>query len=279
MKLLWCIVLLSPVLLLGQGTNTAIPPVNPVLTEYLREFTNVTENAVPSTEISNFVEKLQARDLPKSNFRFCKTLFQKTRQQFFKRYSQYASFAETLTDGKYNCLTGTALYALLLDHFGIEYKIIETNYHIFLLAMTDEGTVLFEATDPTHGFVTDPKKIEQQVQAYKRNDFGETRNDGKSYYSYAASLYQPVSVTELRGLLHYNVSVEAYNRQDFNSAITNLDKALELYNSSRISEFTAVLMKAVLESNLDDSRKAVYLDRIQTLREKLPVMANSGGKN
>jgi hypothetical protein len=38
-----------------------------------------------------------------------------------------------------------------------------------LLADTDEGRVLFEATDPLHVFVTNPDEIEKRIQQYKQN--------------------------------------------------------------------------------------------------------------
>jgi hypothetical protein len=167
MKLVWCIAVMSPLLLWGQPTYTT--STTPTLSQYIADFSKIGQEPAPAYDISNFVEKLTTKDLPGDNVKFCRALFNRTRQQFFRRYTPYASFGETLNNGKYNCLTGTALYALLLDHFNIQYSIIETNYHIFLLAHTQEGTVLFEATDPTDGFVTDPKQIEQRVKLYKQN--------------------------------------------------------------------------------------------------------------
>jgi hypothetical protein len=87
-------------------------------------------------------------------------------------------------------------------------------------------------------------------------------------------LYQPVQLSELRGLLHYNISTDAYNHQDFASAISHLDEALELYNSPRIAEFSNVLLRAILQSNLEESIKEVYVSQVKTIRKKIPVMAS-----
>ena len=79
----------------------------------------------------------------------------------------------------------------------------------------------------------------------------------------------------MSGLLHYNLSIEAYNQQNFQEAIHHLDKALDLYSSPRITEFSAILLLSVLESKLDESVKESYLKRIQAIRKKqLPVMAS-----
>jgi hypothetical protein len=171
-------------------------------------------------------------------------------------------------------LTGTALYALLLDYFGIEYSIIETNYHSFLLATTIEGTVLFEATDPIYGFVSDPKEIERRIRYYKQNVI-EPDIKSKKYYEYTFELYKTVSLIETKGLMHYNLSIDAYNRQEFESSIYHLDKALEFYNSPRIHEFSSILLLAIANSNVDKHAKDNYLKRVQLTRKKrAAVMAS-----
>ncbi len=273
MKLIWCLAVLSPMLIAGQNMSTAVPDVR-TLAQYIRDFNSVGTEEIGDYDISGFVHGLTIREPAKSNFKFCRNIFNKTRQEFLKRYTPYATFGETLNNGRYNCLTGTALYALLLNHFGIKFTIIETNYHIFLLAYTDEGTTLFEATDPTEGFVTDPTQIEDRIMQYKRNTTQESPGNGKRYYSFAAELYQPVNLSELRGLLHYNISTEAYNKQDFASSINHLDKALELYSSARIAEFSDVLLKTILQCKLDEHLKESYVTQVKAIRKKLPVMAS-----
>jgi hypothetical protein len=242
------------------------------LDRYIHDFSQVGTVEKTSFDISEFTNKLNQKE--SSGIKFCRLLFNKTRQEFFRRYTQYATFSETLNKGRYNCLTGTALYALLLDHFGIDYTIIETNYHIFLLAQTDDGQVLFEATDPIDGFVTDSKQIAQRLQQYKRNTPQGLPVDGKRYYAFMTELYQPVGLPELLGLLHYNVSIEAYNNQNFGSSIDHLDRALNLYNSSRIAEFSTVLLRAILQSTADEPTKELYLRQLKSIRKKLPVMAS-----
>lgn len=273
MKLIWCLAVMSPLFVWGQ-TTYAPSTATPTLSHYIADFSNIGEETTSAFDISDFVEKLTARELPGNSIKFCRTIFNRTRQQFLRRYTPYASFGETVRNGKYNCLTGTALYALLLDHFGIQYNIIETNYHIFLLAYPQEGTVLFEATDPTDGFITDSKQIEQRVKLYRQNTMSDSPANGKKYYSFAAELYQPVQLSELRGLLHYNISTHAYNNHDFASAIRHLDEALELYNSPRIAEFSNVLLRAILQSKLEESIKELYVSQVKTILKKTPVMAS-----
>jgi hypothetical protein len=267
------------VLLLAIGGGTIYAqPMDTRINKYLYDFGQIGTIDGPLLDISDFTAKLEQKHSPGNTIRFSKLLFNRTRQEFFRRYTQYATFSETLSNGKYNCLTGTALYALLLHHFGIDYTIIETNYHIFLLANTDDGQVLFEATDPINGFITDAKEISQRIEIYKRNTPQGLPEDGKKYYTFMTELYQPVSLRELQGLLHYNVSTEAYNNQNFSSAINHLDKALDLYNSPRIAEFTTVLMRAIVQSKFDVPSKELYISQLKSIRKKLPVMASSNNQ-
>ena len=252
MRFIGCILVIMPFLAFGQGWTTKSG--DKTLDKYVRDLSEVDGSEIRTQDFLKFVERLDEKDEAKNSVKFCRTLFQRTRQEFLRSYTQYASFGETLSRGKYNCLTGTALYAMLLERFNIRYTIIETNYHIFLLADTDEGQALFEATDPLHGFVTNQDEIERRIQQYKQNIIQPVGAGGnKKYYEYNVSLYQQVSLDQLSGLLHYNLSIEAYNGQDFQGAIDHLEKALSLYSSPRITEFSAMLLLSVLESKLDDS--------------------------
>jgi hypothetical protein len=98
----------------------------------------------------------------------------------------------------------------LLDHFNVPYKIIETNYHIFLVAQTDKGSVLFETTDPANGFVTNNEEIKDRIARYRQNSIRSAASS-KAYYRYNFDLYKVVNLDEVVGLLYYNLSIVAFN--------------------------------------------------------------------
>ena len=273
MKFLALIILLQPVLLFGQQDWQASSPEDKP-SHYILTYSSVDGNAASLKEISNFIKKLERKETQKKSTEFIRHLFLKTHQEFLRHYTEYASFSETLDKGKYNCLTGTALYALLLDHFDIEYKIIETNYHIFLLASTKGGQILFEATDPSNGFVEKPKDIDSRINLYKQNRVQETNID-KKYYRYNFNLYNQVSLDQIEGLLHYNLSIAAFNEQNLHASIQRLDRALDLYNSPRMLEFSTILLLSVMESKLDNVDKENCIKNIQAIRKKqVQVMAS-----
>lgn len=273
MRLVGLIIFLIPLTLLGQ--HSIYTSRTEVLDAYVRNFTAIDGNSHSIPDLTNFITTLEQKNLPKNGSAFCNTIFQKARNKFLKRYSEFATFNETLGSGKYNCLTGTALYALLLDYFKIDYSIVETNYHIFLLAHTDEGTVLLEATDPARGFVSDSAEVEKRILQYKQNVI-QRQNDDKRYYEYTFDLYKTVTLDQIKGLMHYNLSVDAYNQQNFESSIQHLSKALDFYNSPRISEFSSILLLTLIDnSKLDIKVRDSYLRSIQALRKKrATVMAS-----
>lgn len=266
--------LLFPILAFGQEQKDYAPATSKI-DYYINLFSQADNNKTTTREISAFIHKLeQKRPSFEHNEDFLGYLFQKTHQRFLKHYEDYVSFSEMLDNRSYNCLTGTALYALLLEHFGIEYKVIETNYHIFLIAQTDKGRVLLEATDPINGFVNDAGSIEGRIRTYRQNTVQEIRSS-KKYYRYNFNLFHEVNLDQMLGLLHYNFAVEAFNNHKLQESINELSKAIELYNSPRIEEFSKIVLYSVKESNLDPSAKAKCLKEIQSWRKRTFVVTAS----
>jgi hypothetical protein len=274
MRILKLIFIFLPLLALGKVNPPALPSGNRIEL-YINLFTQIehdARHAGTSSDVERLIKKLERKENQVSDATFLRFLFSKTHAQFLRHFNEFASFSETLTKGKYNCLTGTALYAMLLDHFDIEYKIIETNYHIFLVATTAQGKFLFEATDP-HGFVDNEEAIEKRIRTYKENRMAEAVAD-KKFYRYNFELFNEVTLDQMAGLLSYNQAVKAYNDRNLASSIFLLQNAQELYSSPRISEFSTILLLSVLEASLDKATKADYLKNIQAIRRKqLPIMA------
>jgi hypothetical protein len=274
-RVCFLLLLLIPVLALGQSSNENTLASSKI--EYYLNLFSQADNSkeVSTRQISGLAEKLEQKRSSFSHQKdFVEYVFRKTHQRFLKHYDDYVSFSEMLDNRSYNCLTGTALYALLLDHFGISYKVIETNYHIFLIANTDEGRVLLEATDPMNGFVSDAGAIEGRIRMYRQNAVQEVKSS-MTYYKYNFNLYHEVNLDEMLGLLHYNFAVEAFNQNRLQESVYQLSKAVELYNSPRIEEFSRIVLFSVKESNLDPSAKARCIKDIQSWRKKTFVATAS----
>jgi hypothetical protein len=266
---------LFPIVAFGGALKEPASALDGRLAYYINLYTQAGGDAKSSDDLATFVHKLEQKQSGfKHSSDFLAHIFHKTHQKFLRNFYEYATFPEMLDKGSYNCLTGTALYALLLDHFDFRYQIIETNYHIFLVAQTDNGPILFETTDPVSGFVTNPDEIKKRIAGYKQNSI-QAGASSKTYYRYNFYLYNSVNLDQVLGLLHYNLSIVAFNAKDLSLSIHHLGKAMELYQSPRFEEFSGIILLSVMEGNLDSSDKERCLEKIRALRNKHVVVTAS----
>ncbi|MEI9919249.1 MAG: hypothetical protein WDO14_10675 [Bacteroidota bacterium] len=178
-------------------------------------------------ELDTRINKLVA-SLEKHHYRTDKrklqALFLKTHGTFLHSYVQYTGI-EGLAKGRYDCLTATSLFADILTRVGYDFKIVETNYHIFVMVNTSEGEVLLETTDKLGGFIDDEKRMIKVIEQYKKN----------------VSLYTTVNIDELPGLLYFNQAVKAFNAAKWDECSQKLSAAAKKTNSPQIAELAAML--------------------------------------
>jgi hypothetical protein len=239
----------TPVLLLAFCVTLAASaqqtrPVAVTLTEADR-FMQVSGTSVEYDKLESLLEKLAKKHSGLSDEEFVAFIFQKTHQVFLKRYSVSASFPQLFAEGTYNCLTGTILYSMVLHHFGITHDVIETNHHIFITAYVNGRTILMEATDPLNGLETESEEVQNRLEAYRRNI---VTDSGTDQYHFSCNLYNRVTLDNLAGLLHYNLSIEAFNRHDLVRSVSHLSKSISFYCSPRTLEFAVLLSHAVQEN-------------------------------
>lgn len=180
-----------------------------------------------------------------SDVRQLRKIFRKVQGAVLRQYEAYSDFPQLFSEGKYDCLTATALYAHLLSELGYDFKVIETNYHIFILTKTSEGDVLLETTDRVGGFVTDAEAIAQRIGSYRRNALSGPINE--SSYRYHCNLYRTVEPEKLSGLLLFNQAVKAYNRGDWLVCARSLEQAHARYATERSFELSEILVRTLME--------------------------------
>jgi hypothetical protein len=243
---------------------------------FLSGFLSVDQSSSSPKYFTDFLTTLEKKHAALKNERdFIEYAFTKTHQRFLKRYEAYAPISALFNkQGSYNCLTGTILYSLILDHFQIPHQVIETNYHIFILAETKQGEVLLEATDPLNGFVASSEDIKKRIKTYKENSL-QTSNSTLSYYQFNFELFNTVSLKELSGLLYYNKAVDSYNHKNLQESVQLLKKAHELYSSSRIDEFSQILLLSLRQSKLEIQQRTACIKTVLSIRQDLvPVIAS-----
>ena len=265
MKLIVAIFLL-PMLVFGQADIAGFNRLETqkLLTTYLN--TDGAEIQPSTQRVTKFLDKLSSEPeaYGKQQQQFVRQIFVKTHSRFLRTFKQYATFSQLFSNGNYNCLTATALLGATLQHFGYTFKIFETNHHIFILVDTDKGQTLLETTDPFNGFVTDAKEIDKRIQTYKSAKGSET-DSRVIEYQFQNKIYREVNLENITGLLHFNLAVNEYNKRNYERATFHLEQANLYYQSSRMFEFSEVMLLTLQELKAKDAD--VLTSRVRKVRK------------
>jgi len=244
-RFLWLLVLLIPVIGWSQSADRF---------QLLLQSAPSQQPALATSKMNQFISALELkRSKLKSDESFLRYAFREN--TFLKDYKAYSQFPEIFNSGQYDCLSATSFFSLVLDAFDFEYKIIETNYHIFLVVEADHKQLLLESTDKTNGFVSNDRLIRERINGYRENRMPAEANSDKYYYRYDLDLYEQVMPYQLTGLLYFNQAVEAFNNNELSDCATKLKKAIRIYNSPRIAEFAVILVSKVAISEMEDEEK------------------------
>lgn len=204
---------------------------------------------------------------------FLYRLFWSTRHTFLKNYTDNTSLQVLFEGGDYDCLTATTLYALMLQEFGYQFRIVETNYHILLIATTSKGEVLLETTDPFNGFVESQNEIDRRLKYYQENLLA-TAAVSDNQYMFKQGIFFETHPRYLVNLLYFNQAVSSFNHQQWLQSGQLLLKAQENYSSPRIAELAALLVQTVLTlDSIKDAERQFILThfRDEWLENKLLV--------
>ena len=166
-------------------------------------------------------------------------IFQKANQRLFKKYEQHSTFNAMLSEGRFDCVSGSAALGMLLERYGYAYDIVETDYHVFIVVNLAGKDIVLESTLPVGGMITTPSEVEKYLDAYKPTESlsakAVTQRLAGPEIDYSDnSIFRKVNLTQLAGLQYYNDAIVHFNAQAFGQAVEQLSKAYLLYPSDRI---------------------------------------------
>ncbi|MDN3203811.1 hypothetical protein [Algoriphagus sediminis] len=179
------------------------------------------------------------KDRTRKDYNFIRALFQKSHKRLFKDYQQHATFNETLTTGKFDCVSGSAALGMLLSRYGYDFDIIETDYHVFIMVELEDRDIILESTLPVGGLISRSSDVKAYLDSYKPKEDAKlnslnTRIGTTEIELGDNSIFRKVNLTQLAGLLYYNDAIFDFNSQKYESAAIQLTKAYSLYESDRI---------------------------------------------
>ena len=236
-------------------------------------FSNDLHNKATTTDIKLTIEQYLSRlevtkTRKKTDLEFLKTVFFKTHRKYLKWYDASATFKETMTTGVYGCLTGSALYSIILSHFGYEHEIIELTSHVYLKVKLDEQIILIESTLPETGFLENVSEVAKATEQYEDNSRKLSSiiaiagiNEGKEKDAYKRS----INLKELSGLQYYNMAIYNLKGEALEMAFANAKESIDLYPSKRTEQLMEIVINKILQSkNLTKDLKSGILNTYVT---------------
>ncbi|WP_242617348.1 hypothetical protein [Cecembia calidifontis] len=191
-------------------------------------------------ELTQVLDQKIKKDV--GNVRMLSELFFTTHQLMLKEYAKHAYFSKTLTDGLYDCVTGTGLFALLLDRYQIPYWIVETQEHVYIKGEIGGRSFILESTFPDKGLITGKREIKNFESQFFPNGNSSNLNNspigiGKVSELPASGMdLNYIGLRELAGLQYYNDAIRKFYEKKYKDAYIQLIKAAYLYPSSRIND-------------------------------------------
>lgn len=215
------------------------------------------------TDLETFTSALvNSKKRFKSNHNFIRFVFRKTHAKYLRAYVKYGSFNELFYSGKYNCLTGTALYAFILNKMEFDVRIFETQYHSFLtIVEAHKAEFLIEATDPFSGLVEGAVNVQKRIDEYQKKE-RDLKLESNIISFPAHTIIDSIDFKELAGLHYFNLAVVYFNKAEYEKSLSHLTKAEILYpDSQRVKDFISFTTQYITNYA---SVHTVYTDINQT---------------
>lgn len=184
-----------------------------------------------------------------------KEIYNTVHEQLLKKYDEKALFNDQFLNGSYNCVTASALYALILSDYNINFEIKETPTHVYLIADPGNTKVLIETTLPDKGIYFFDEKFKRDYISFliKNKIISKAEYESKSIDILFNENYDKnttVNEIQLAGLHYYNMGIFSLQNSKFQQAAYNLEKAHLLYPSNNIKYNYNVALANVLNNQL-----------------------------
>jgi hypothetical protein len=180
-----------------------------------------------------------------------KSIYKAVHKTWLKKYEEQNEFSHIFTKGAYNCVSATAMYAMVLQDLGIPYAIKEAPTHVYLLAYPQTKRILLESTDPNRGFFEFSAEFKNRYVSHLKEgklisaqEFGQHSVDAlfdKYYFTDGT-----ITLRQLAGIQYSNQGITNLNADDAEAALKALEKSYVLYPYQRTAYLLKVATSIVL---------------------------------
>ncbi len=185
---------------------------------------------------------------PKKQVRF---VFESLHDEYLRLYQLNPLFSEIFTNGNFNCITATVMYAVAFDRLGIPFEAKILPDHSYLVAYPKSENQIVETTNPLKGTSInfdsrDRYKSVQELIDYKLVSQQEVNEKGiDRVFSDNYLGVETVDLKQLIGALYLNAGFAEMANYNFPEAYNQLKKSSFLYPKKTT---TAVLLLSLASS-------------------------------
>jgi hypothetical protein len=183
-------------------------------------------------------------------------LFFAVQETFLKEYVLYSSFFQTIDSGKYDCLTGSVLYAVFLEeikqkgNFNYTYQLVQNPIHVFIkIKLSDGSEIVFESTSLEKGFIATPKAIDFYLQEQIKNVEQATQNEAVVLFN-NQRCNNLVTLESASALLYFNQGVLFFNQRKFGKSLEMAKNALIYQKNEVFYNLVIISLQELLKNNL-----------------------------
>lgn len=204
-------------------------------------------------QIDSFIETLQKKTVRYSPKKKVKYIFNKTHDVFFNKYELESIFSDVFKTKTYNCVSGSALYAYILEMLEVPFQVKETPTHVFLVAYPSTYNIYLETTVPGKGgsYVPSETIIKRSVDELISlklitSEYLTSVGYNKAYNEYFYGDGN-IKMTELIGIQYYNKAIFEFNNKDYQLAYSYIKKSKNFYKNEKVNLFEKALLAAVID--------------------------------
>ncbi|WP_343633397.1 hypothetical protein [Fluviicola sp.] len=213
-------------------------------------------------QLDEFVNEVKSSGMMRmSEAKLMKELHKKIHERFLRRYKYVSPFNEIFKTGQYNCVSGTALFALVLEELDIPYNIQEMPTHVYIMAYPDTKAISVEMTAlKDASYIPARKDVSKAVRTLV--EFGlstpeKIRQQGElQVYNAFFNTNSVVNLKQLAGIQYYNEAIVAVNENQLLLAFEQISKAEKWYDVDKArllkAELLVTLMADADFSSMDD---------------------------
>lgn len=219
---------------------------------------NIYENSKAINSIDACVSKLKDITNGKNEVKKVKITYDYVHKEFLKVYKLKNSFADIFSKGEYNCVSASALYAVIFEKLGIPYKVIDAPRHVYLIAYPNTHKILIESTNPENGYF---QFNETYINQYVKSLFNTKFISQDEYEKYSANdLFNKyyfnssdLTIKDLISLQYSNYAVYYNDDKNYKEAINEIKKAYYINNYQRNNYILKSTLAYYIQNNKYDN--------------------------